>query len=144
MEEKTKSSSKTKIIAATLTFIVIFFAVYYIIVVLPTNQQTQTGSSGSWHYITSFSGQGDKTTDSFKITSSKWRIKWSYTTNYPEYAMFSIFIYPKGETVSYIDFIDASGASKSDVSYVYQSGEFYLKIITANLESWQITIEAYY
>ena len=142
MEEKTKSSSKTKIIAAALTFIVVFFVVYYVIAVLPA--ANQTGSSGSWHYVTSFSGQGDKTTDSFKITGSKWRIKWNYTTNYPEYATFSIFIYPKGETVSYIDFVDASGAGKSDVSYIYQSGEFYLKIIAANLESWQITIEAYY
>jgi len=143
MEEKPKPSLKTKVLIIALTFIIVFTAVFLVVKwTSPGSQQEQ--ETGSWHFITAFSGTGDKTTDTFKISSSKWRIKWSYTTNYPEYAIFSVFIYPKGETVSYIDFIDASGASKSDISYIYQSGEFYLKIITANLENWQITIEAYY
>lgn len=86
-----------------------------------------------------FTGSGDKTTPPFTVTTSEWIIDWSYTTN-SNYPAFYIYIYPRGETASYVTSIDA-GEATSGTSYCYAgAGEYYVEVLAANLISWTITI----
>ncbi|MDI9578472.1 MAG: hypothetical protein QM398_10110, partial [Thermoproteota archaeon] len=82
----------------------------------------------------------------FPITSDTWRLQWSYTpksSSNPEFALFSVFIYPKGETARYAGSLSADGDSQtSGTEYVYEGNDdYYLKIIAANLQSYTITIQ---
>lgn len=94
----------------------------------------------SWHMVTTFTGVGNKDTDSFTIQGAKWRITWT-TVEANEYALFGGFAYPEGETAMYVSYFN--GLSGDTI--VHQgNGNYYLKIIVANLDSWSVTIEDYY
>ena len=106
-----------------------------------------TSETGDWHELTTFNGVNWETTDVFNIKGSKFRM--TYTTNpgeYPEYAAFSFFVYPEGETTMYTESIMTNmGTSGTDSSISYAgAGNYYLKVIAANLDSWNIKIEEYY
>lgn len=110
--------------------------------ITPTPSKT-----GTWHSVTSFSGSSDKTTQPFTIKGDEWRVK--YTTkadsNYPEFAVFGVFVYPRGETVMYVSSWYCDGTSCSDTQYVYEgSGDYYFEVIVGNLESWELEVEDYY
>ncbi len=90
-----------------------------------------------WQKITEFSGSGTKSTETFRVTEDEWRIK--YEVNGENIMVFSLFIYPKGESKKYVDIVVATETT-NDESYIYESGEFYLKINAANC-SYRITIE---
>jgi hypothetical protein len=102
--------------------------------------------AANWQTVTVYSGASDKTTDYFKIDASEWRLTWTYTPKTGiagDLAVFSIFIYPKGETKNYVDFILKSGRNETSNSlYVHQGGgEFYLKIGAANIDGYSVTVE---
>lgn len=89
-----------------------------------------------------FTGSSDKTTSPFEVTTEEWIIDWSYVpdSEYPEYAAFGFFIYPRGETAMYVESISSPG-STSDSTYSYAgSGEYYITVLCANVESWEIII----
>jgi uncharacterized protein YceK len=104
----------------------------------PATTVTITKLPASFIPIT-FTGSGDMTTPPFAVTTSEWIIDWSYTTdsNYPG---LYIYIYPRGETASFVTNIN-SGDISSGSSYCYAgAGEYYLKVSEANLQNWTITI----
>ena len=89
-----------------------------------------------------FTGSSDKTTPPFEVTTDEWVIDWSYIPDpeYPEYAVFGFYIYPRGETVSYVEsMVFPEDTSGSTYSYA-GPGEYYVKVSSGNIESWEITI----
>lgn len=95
-----------------------------------------------WDTIGSFSGQGYKTSAPFTITTSFWRYRWEYTTSSPDYAGFHVYVYPEGETSSYVNAFSVDGPSASDDEYVYDGEDnFYFDVLAANLDSWSLTIQ---
>jgi len=60
--------------------------------------------------------------------------------------MLSFFVYPEGETTIYTDSISTTiGFFGTDDSISYAgAGTYYLDVISANLESWEIEVEDYY
>jgi phosphotransferase system glucose/maltose/N-acetylglucosamine-specific IIC component len=107
---------------------------------------TGLGYAANWQTVTTFQGSANTTTNYFKVDATEWRIKWSYTPQTGiagDFAGFSVFIYPKGETVDYVDFILKTGRNEtSGTLYVHQGGkEYYLKIGAANVDVYTITVE---
>ena len=87
-------------------------------------------------------GSSDKTSPPFEVTTKEWIIEWSYIpdSEYPEYAVFGFFVYPRGETVMYVEAISTSDDT-SGSTYSYAGiGEYYVEVICGNLQSWEIII----
>ncbi len=97
---------------------------------------------GEWVEVIPFNGSSDKTTDLFQIDGSKFRLTWNATAE-NEFGLFSLFVYEVGASL-WLEFIfvswDAAG-EKSDVTVVFETGEFYLDISEANLSSWGVVVE---
>ena len=90
---------------------------------------------------TTFTGSSDRTTPPFTVTTSEWIIDWSYVPDYeyPEYAGFGFYVYPRGETVMYVESVLSGSTSGSTYSYA-GPGEYYVEVLAANLKSWTIII----
>ena len=85
-------------------------------------------------------GAGDRTSPPFAVTTKEWIIDWSYTTD-SEYPGFSFYVYPRGETTGYIESVSTGDEERNGTTYVYAAPrEYYVEVIAANLNSWQITI----
>ena len=85
-------------------------------------------------------GSGDKNTPPFEVTTDEWIIDWSYDTD-SKYPGFSFFVYPRGETTSYVERISDGDEETNGTTYIYADpGEYYIKVLAANLRSWKITI----
>ena len=81
------------------------------------------------------------TTDLFKIESSKWRIDWKATASSAKWSGFDLIVYRKDETGRYVEIISQSGDNPEGTSYIYEGeGDFYIKIVTANISDWEIKI----
>jgi len=105
----------------------------------PATTVTITKLPASFAPIT-FTGSGDMTTPPFAVTTSEWIIDWSYTTEDSNYSSLYIYIYPRGETSSYVTRID-SGEVTHGTSYCYAGpGEYYIEVLEANTQNWTITI----
>lgn len=88
-------------------------------------------------------GTSDAVSPPFEVSTQEWIIDWSYVPDYeyPQYAAFGFFVYPRGETVMYVASLGYS-ASTSGSTYSYAGpGEYYAEVICANIESWEITIK---
>ena len=98
-------------------------------------------TSGNWTRVTTFTGKDNQTTPTFHISGMEWRITWTANAEYPEYAVFNLFVYPAGKDNMYIERVSHSG-SGSNAVYIYEGKrDYYLKIIAADYRSWTITIE---
>ncbi|KAF5432305.1 hypothetical protein C5S35_17295, partial [Candidatus Methanophagaceae archaeon] len=74
----------------------------------------------------------------------EWRVKWSIEGD-PDYAFFYVFVYPRGETVSYVSHWNCDKAPYSDTQYIYEgNGDYYFVNGAANLDSWKLEVEDYY
>ncbi len=106
-------------------------------------QQYTPPPAKEYRQIQTFTGVGDKTTDTVTITGEKWAVAWQTipTSGVEEYAIFGVFIYPEGETVSYIAYFD--GLEGETVIYVGK-GNYYFSVIVANIDQWQIDVYDYY
>jgi len=94
---------------------------------------------GGWREVTRFSGSSYMTTEPFHVPATMWRIKWSYGTS--QYAGFGFFVYLLGQEYS-VESVSSSGPSGSSVTYIYKGlGDFYLKILAANIQ-YTIIVEA--
>ncbi|MCW4028465.1 MAG: hypothetical protein NWE92_02310 [Candidatus Bathyarchaeota archaeon] len=100
----------------------------------------------SYQTITTVTGSNGQTTDYFYIPATQWRITWSYVPDpaYPDYAVFSVFIYPKGETTMFTETMTKVGANEtSGVTYIGEGQkDYYIQVICANLNKYTITVEA--
>lgn len=99
-------------------------------------------TKGEWNTIMTFTGSAYKTTELFHIPSETWRINWTYTGG--SLAVFGFYVYPEGETVSYVESLSAMGSSKSDVTYIYEGQDnFYIELLAANIDPWTLTVQAF-
>ena len=102
--------------------------------------------AANWTPVTTITGTSTQTTDYFNVPTNEWRIVWSYTPSSAggDYAIFSIFTYPKGETAVYTDYLLKNGRTEtSGTTYIHQgTKEYYMKISSANIDSYSIRIEA--
>ena len=111
-----------------------------------TKESTPTPTPETTPPPTSFesivmTGSGGKTTPPFTVTTEEWVIDWSYTSDDPEFAVFGFFVYPRGETVMYVEAcLFPEGTSGSTYSYA-GAGEYYIKVEAANIKTWTITIK---
>lgn len=122
----------------TFLFILILTAFLLTCFCMPTVSRAQE----EWVKVQTFTGQGDKTTAPFHISGSEWRINWTAVPESPEFGGFGFFVYPEGETASYVESIDTPHGSGSDTTYIYEGkGNFYVKVFAANESSWTIEIE---
>jgi hypothetical protein len=93
-------------------------------------------SATTWEDVITLSGTGDKTTQSFTLSEDS-RFVWTTTYDDEQYAAFAVFVYEVGEDMIYeTDFDGLSGTS-----YCYAKGDFYLEVITANLNSWEVVVQ---
>jgi len=107
--------------------------------IMPTAAYAQE----EWVTVKTFTGQTDKTTETFHISGAKWRINWEVETKSPDLGVFVFYVYPEGGTgYKFIEQIMHSDGDYSDTTYMYEgNGSFYLKVETSNLESWTIEVE---
>jgi hypothetical protein len=97
-----------------------------------------------WTTVKSFMGKDGQTTPAFSISGSKWRIIWNVDTQYPQYAVFDILVYPEDNPGVLTERISYSKGMSGDTVYIDEGGhDYYLKIITANLTKWVVTVEDY-
>ncbi|MDD5699967.1 MAG: hypothetical protein PHH00_02115 [Candidatus Nanoarchaeia archaeon] len=101
-----------------------------------------------WHDAGNFNGVETENTASFNIQGNQSKITYTLVPNqFPESSFFNLFIYPEGETSVYTDTIalgegKASGTNSSTFSLA--PGDYYFKVIVANLDSWDIQVQDYY
>lgn len=122
------------------------------------NQPTSKGSTApvpstssvpkTWHTVTSFSGVGEKNTEPFTIKGSQWRINWTANAN-DSYCItygcgFYIYVYSIDKRYSIDSTHSDISGTKSDTSYFYKNGTFYLNPSGSTIDSWLITVEDYY
>jgi len=112
-----------------------------------SSESTHSEPQKQWIKIRTFAGVGDKTTALFNISSNKWRINWAVETKRPDLGVFVLYVYPEGETRSYM-FIeqimhDCDG-DYNDTTYVYEgNGSFYIRIECSNLKGWTLEVESW-
>jgi hypothetical protein len=87
-----------------------------------------------------FTGQGDKNTSVFSVGTWSFTVKWTTASDSPEYAAFAFFIYPEGETADYACDVDFDGVGSDSTVCRGGPGNFYIKVLAANLSSWRIEI----
>lgn len=113
-----------------------------------TTNTSSAVSSPTWHSVATFTGTGDKDTDTFQIKGDKFKLKVTAKTESSEYAVFAVYVYPEGETAAYsgqgnIDSFDKN--TETDEFFINAgSGTYYLKTIAANLDNWDIEVFDYY
>lgn len=96
-----------------------------------------------WTTVKSFIGKDSQTTPAFRISGTKWRIIWKADAQYPQYAVFDIFVFPQ-DSPMFIQRISYSKDISGDTVYINEGGhDYYLKIIAANLANWTVTVEDY-
>src|SRR3989344_2336851 len=101
----------------------------------------QINNQKSWHEVMTFTGTSDKKTDTFNIQGDRFRL--TYTVNHSnDYSIFYLYVYEPGSDIYTESFSLESGTEES-VSYE-GSGEYYLDIKAANLNSWTVKVEDYY
>ena len=95
--------------------------------------------AGAWREIIRFTGSVGRATEAFYVSSSMWRIRWSYSAT--DSVVFAFFVYPLGETALYVESVSSYKSSESSTTYIYKgSSNFYIKIITT--AQYTIVIEA--
>ncbi|MFC1990186.1 hypothetical protein ACFLVW_06500 [Chloroflexota bacterium] len=86
-------------------------------------------------------GDANKTSQPFRVTTKEWVANWSYVPHpeYPELAVFQLFIYPKGEPSMFVGFMLSPQGTSGSYSHA-GAGEYYIKVVADNVESWEIVI----
>lgn len=85
-----------------------------------------------------YSGQGDKTTESFIVTEAPWRITWDFDEDTYRAGHFTIQVHDAKDS-SYVESIAGVDHTGADESYIYQEGSFYLDITSIN-GSWEVSV----
>jgi hypothetical protein len=102
---------------------------------------TTSQAVGQWKTIRTFTGSANKDTEDFTVQANYWRIV--YTAQAPSEPMvFSAFIYPSGETAAYAAFVTLKKPGTTETSYIRAGpGDFWIKIIAGNVNSWTIDVQ---
>jgi len=109
-----------------------------------TTIPTTTTPSKSWHDLTSFSGSGDKNTDTFNIQGSKFKLIYIVKGD-NDYALLTLSVYEEDSSFPTEMIMTDIGFTGSEETIIYDgSGTYYLDIGAANLHSWSVKVEDYY
>lgn len=96
-----------------------------------TPEQTQEKKiKEGWKLVKEWAGNSDKTTEPFLIQKDSWRIVWEAE------GILSISVFEVGKDLVEIPVTAWEGGK--DISYLYQKGDFYLKITGSK---WKIRVE---
>jgi hypothetical protein len=87
-----------------------------------------------------YTGQGDKNTPAFSVGTWSFTVKWTTQSDNPEYAVFGFFVYPEGETGAYVCEANFDGVGSDSTVCRGGPGNFYIKVLAANLSSWRIEV----
>jgi hypothetical protein len=110
----------------------------------PEPPPEETAKEAEWSTVQTFTGKESKNTPPFNISGTKWRIIWTADVQSPEYAVFSILVYPQDTPGLLTKRVSYSKDTSSDTAYIYEGGrDYYLKVIAANLSNWTIIVEDY-
>jgi len=88
--------------------------------------------TSEWSGVISWRGSGIKTTEPFEIKNKTWRIKWENLGSILQIYLYRI----DGQLVDIL--VNSSGREK-DITYVYQSGKFYLTMNA--IADWEVVVE---
>jgi ribosomal protein L40E len=106
----------------------------------PSQEKAPEQPQATWQKVKSWQGTGIKKTEPFTITGKQWRIIWSIKdTSGINASILQIFVYKVGVQAPMEIVANVQGTA-NDTSYIYESGEFYLNINSAN-GNWAITVE---
>lgn len=101
-----------------------------------------TAAATGWRTVTSFSGSTDKTTSSFEIKGTEWRVKYSVQADDLTAALIYFYVHSTASTSFPETHWTCYQAECSDTEYVYSGpGTYYLKISAANIDKWTVEIE---
>lgn len=98
-----------------------------------------TEKTKTWQRVTEFRGNSIKTTKKFTIDSDEWKIKWSTAPGEYGDMNFQIYLYDTNGNLAGSGVLANIIGRGNDESYIYESGEYYLMINTA--QNYNITIE---
>ena len=109
---------------------------------------SSSGSDDNWKSVETFSGTDDIETDTFQIKGDKFKLKVKATGDASdvEYLMLSFFTYEVGEDQIYVslDELNFTQMSETDEFIINEGpGEYYLKVLAANLDNWEIEVFDY-
>ena len=91
--------------------------------------------------LATFTDKKDKVTDIFKTKSPQMRFDWKVTATDPKWASLCFAVYRKGETGRYVALISRPAEKSEGTEYIYSGeGDFYIKVMTANVSNWEIKI----
>ena len=91
--------------------------------------------------VQTFSGEGTKDTQPFKVTGDTWRLRYDFQSTAPDQqsSTFDMSVYKTGNTIP--ESVITSDNPGSDTSYVDAgAGTYYLSIESANA-TWTVTVE---
>ncbi len=113
-----------------------------------SSYSTNSTNQGTWHSVANFTGSGDKKTAPFTIQGSKFKVVYSITREETGFGLFYLFVYPEGDSVSYVahaNLNDESQLTQKDETYVYEgSGSYYCDIGASNMKNWKVEVFDYY
>jgi DNA/RNA endonuclease G (NUC1) len=82
-----------------------------------------------------------KDTEDFTVPTNYWRIVYTTNAENEQYALFSFFVYPSGETKSFVASVTFV-KSGTDTTYARAGpGDFWIKVLAANLRTWTIEVQ---
>jgi len=128
--------SKKKIIVACIVFMVIVGASVAIVI---DNAVSVPQSEPEEHIV--FIGSDNTTTLPFEITTKKWIVDWSYITDDSKVALFSFFIYLKGETEIPTEAVFITEETSGSLYSNAGPGEYYVRVEVFDVKYWKIIIK---
>ena len=99
-------------------------------------------TKGEWNLVDSFQGISGVTTRYFYVGGTEIRLNWTWSSSVEKGAEFSILLYQQGQTI----ITEACLSLEEDgTTYVHniEAASYYLKISEANLDQWNVTVEAW-
>ena len=93
-----------------------------------------------WRVIDSWSGSGQLETQTFRVSSSEWRVDWEATPSGDYGSVFQVYVY-RGDGTLVTLAANVANQGGTSVSYVHAPpGEFYLMMNAANV-NWSVEAE---
>jgi len=86
-----------------------------------------------------FMGSGDKDSEDFNVSGNQFTVSWTVESETPNSVVFGIFVYPAGETISYVGFASSYDVGADSTVVRAGPGDFYLSILSANCD-WTIEV----
>jgi len=94
-----------------------------------------------WRAAVTFSGRGDRQTDSFDIDNGYWRVKWeTKNENPPGQGRFKLTIHSAISGRPLMELVNHKGAG-NDTAYVAEDPRLYFMVIESANVDWSVTVE---